>query len=373
MPKNLLEPLLLTPGPLTTSKSVKEAMLHDWGSRDTSFIDMTERVRLGVENIAGVKQNSGSHTCILIQGSGTFAAEAAITSLVPRDGKVLVLVNGAYGRRFCKICKYHNRAFVPYETEESAPPSLTKLASLLETDPKITDVVVVHCETTSGILNPILEISELVAGAGRRLIIDAMSSFGALPLDVEDTRSSAIIASSNKCLEGVPGIGFVIVESATLIASKNNANSLSLDLYDQWRSFEKNGQWRFTPPTHVLAALDQAISEHAAEGGVSVRGARYNKNCQILIEGMERLGFRRYLSDNLQAPIIVTFYIPEHKSFDFDQFYNALKDRGFTIYPGKLTKINSFRMGCIGHLNEGDMTAAVRAVSDVMVEMKINF
>ena len=234
-------------------------------------------------------------------------------------------------------------------------------------------MVVVHCETTSGILNPIMEISEVVARAGCRLIIDAMSSFGALPLDVKETRSSVIIASSNKCLEGVPGIGFVIVEREILAISKDNANCLSLDLYDQWTCFEYNGQWRFTPPTHVLAALDQAITEHTAEGGVSGRGARYKKNCQILIEGMERLGFRRYLPDHLQAPIIVTFYIPEHESFNFDQFYNALKDRGFTIYPGKLTKINSFRIGCIGHLNEGDMTAAVRAVSDVMVEMKINF
>ena len=371
MTKKNLEPLLLTPGPLTTSKSVKEAMLHDWGSRDISFIEMTERVRNGIEKIAGVEGNIDNRTCVLLQGSGTFAMEAAITSLVPRDGKVLAIVNGAYGHRICKICAYHNRTFTSYETEENMPPSLVDLASLLEKDTDISDVAVVHCETTSGILNPISEISKVVTTLGRRLIIDAMSSFGAIPLDVIDPCNCTIGGSSDKCLEGVPGIGFVIVGSPVLVASEGNANSLSLDLYDQWKGFVENGQWRFTPPTHVLAALDQAISEHEAEGGVSGRGARYRKNCQSLIEGMESLGFKRYLPDNLQAPIIVTFSEPEHGAFKFENFYELLKDRGFAIYPGKLTKVDSFRMGCIGDLDNDDMIAAVSAVRDVIVEMGI--
>ena len=364
------DPLLLTPGPLTTSKSVKKAMVRDWGSRDLEFIEMTERVRLGVEEIAGVA--NGSHVCVLLQGSGTFAVEAAITSLIPRDGRVLVLVNGAYGHRINRVCEYHGREYVSLETDEDVPTNVAELAGVLASNDDITHVIAVHCETTSGILNPIEEIAGVAQDHECHLIIDAMSSFGALPLSAQDVPCLAIIASSNKCLEGVPGIGFVVAEKEALQKAKGNANSLALDIHAQWAGFESNGQWRFTPPTHVLAALDQAISEHKQEGGVGARGRRYAGNCQILIEGMRRLGFQTYLSDNLQAPIIVTFHYPPHTNFEFDEFYGRLKDKGFAIYPGKLTKADSFRIGCIGHLFEGDMKAVVEAVGDVLAEMEIN-
>ena len=363
--------LLLTPGPLTTSQTVKEAMLKDWGARDPSFVEMTARVRRVIEKIGGVEGDVGSHTCVLIQGSGTFAIEAAITSLVPRDGKVLVIVNGAYGKRISKICNYHNRKFTSYEMAENIVPSSKDLTSILDADTEITDVIAVHCETTSGILNPIMEIADVVAKAERRLIIDAMSTFGAVKLDVKNIPCSAMVFSSNKCLEGVPGLGIVLVEKNILEGSKNVSNCLSLDLYDQWINLENSGQWRFTPPTHVLAALDQALLEHEEEGGVSERNARYQKNCQVLVQKMRSLGFKTFLPDKLQAPIIVTFYSPNHERFSFDLFYQLLKSRGFVIYPGKLTEVDSFRIGCIGRLKENDIIATVNSVQKVIDEMGV--
>ena len=365
--------LLLTPGPLTTSVLVKEAMLKDWGSRDSDFIDMTARVRRKVEKIAGVEGEVDSHTCIPLQGSGTFAVEAAITSLVPRDGKILVIVNGAYGKRICKICNYNDRTYSVYETEENIPPSPQDLLSILRSDSQITDVVVVHCETTSGILNPIEEIAAVVAGSGCRLLIDAMSTFGAIKLDVKDTICSAIIASSGKCLEGVPGIGLIIAENGNLKSSRNRSNSLSLDLYDQWKSLKNTSQWRFTPPTHAIAALDQALLEHEAEGGVAGRNKRYQINQKYLVENMRGLGFRTYLPDDRQAPIIVTFEAPNHERYSFGVFYELLKARGLIIYPGKLTEIDTFRIGCIGHLKKKDMILVVKSVQEVINEMGIKF
>ena len=247
------DPLLLTPGPLTTSESVKKVMVQDWGSRDPEFIAMTARVRIGVEDIAGVAD--GSHVCVLLQGSGTFAVEAAITSLIPRDGRVLVLVNGAYGHRIRRVCDYHGRKYFSMETDENVPPDVAELAAFLASNADITHVIAVHCETTSGILNPIAEIAKVVQNHECHLIIDAMSSFGALTLSVQDVPCLAIVASSNKCLEGAPGIGFVVAEREALQKAKGNANSLALDIHAQWVGFESNGQWRFPPPTQVLAAL----------------------------------------------------------------------------------------------------------------------
>jgi 2-aminoethylphosphonate-pyruvate transaminase len=251
------------------------------------------------------------------------------------------------------------------------PPTAEAVRAALTDDPAVTHVAAVHCETTSGILNPIEEIAGAVAAAGRRLLIDAMSSFGALPLDVGAVPCDAIIASANKCLEGAPGVGFAVIETETLAASAGNALSLSLDLHDQWRGLEANGQWRFTPPTHVLAALDQALAEHAAEGGVAGRGRRYRNNCDVLVAGMRALGFETFLSDDLQAPIIVTFRTPADPKFDFTKFYDGLAARGCVIYPGKLTDADSFRIGCIGALDDGDMKRVIAAVKDVLAELGV--
>ena len=276
--------ILLTPGPLTTSDTVRQAMLRDWGSRDGAFIDMTARV---CRRLAALIGGAGSHVCVPVQGSGTFAVEATLGTLVPRYGsRLLILINGAYGRRMTLICNRMERLYSVYETAEDMPPEPAKLATLLADDPSITHVAVVHCETTSGILNPIAEIADVVAAAGRRLIIDAMSTFGALPIDLATLKADAVIASANKCLEGVPGIGYAVIDKDALAASEGNAPSLSLDLHDQYAYMARTGQWRFTPPTHVLAALDRALDELDAEGGVAERGARYTRNCRVLVDGL---------------------------------------------------------------------------------------
>jgi 2-aminoethylphosphonate-pyruvate transaminase len=362
------DPWLLTPGPLTTSLSIKQAMLHDWGSRDAAFIDMTARVRNRLIELLGADDD---YVCVPLQGSGTFVVEAAISTMLPRDGKLLVLINGAYGHRMVKICDYLGRASVTLETAEDVPSDVAALDALLQSDPSITHVAAVHCETTSGILNPISEIAACVKKHDRSLLIDSMSAFGALPLDAATVPFDAVVASSNKCIEGVPGIGFAVFRKSALGQCKGNCHSLSLDLYDQWQVLEGNGQWRFTPPTHVLAAFDQALREHEEEGGVDGRGGRYSKNCRALIDGMKKMGFAPLLSDNLQAPIIVTFHMPADPAFDFEDFYRRVGEKGFLLYPGKLTVAPTFRIGCIGRLGLEQINAALDAIQDVIKTMGV--
>jgi 2-aminoethylphosphonate-pyruvate transaminase len=362
------DPYLLTPGPLTTSSTVKTAMLHDWGSRDGTFIAMNREMRQRLTCLASAED---SHVCVPVQGSGTFAVEATIGTLLPRNGKLLVLVNGAYGQRMVRITQIMGRGVSKLEWAETQPVDPVALDAALSADAAVTDVAVVHCETTSGVLNPVGEVAAVVARHRRRLIIDAMSAFGALSIDARETPFAALVASSNKCLQGVPGLGFALIRRDVLEGAKGNAHSLSLDLYEQWRGFEANSQWRFTPPTHVVAAFLQALAEHADEGGVEARGARYRRNCRILIDGMSALGFRTLLPPALQAPIIVTFLMPADPAFIFSQFYDRLRARGFTIYPGKLTAAPSFRIGCIGDLGTAEMEAALAAIRAVLNEMGV--
>jgi 2-aminoethylphosphonate-pyruvate transaminase len=362
------DPWLLTPGPLTTSRTVKEAMLRDWGSRDAEFIKLNARVRERLVELAG---GQGTHVCVPLQGSGTFIVEAMLGTLVPPSGKVAILVNGAYGKRMVRICEYLRRACLALETAEDTPVSAATLDASLEADPAITHVVVVHCETTSGVLNPVEEIAAVTARHHRRLLVDAMSAFGALPLDAARVPYDALVASSNKCLEGVPGVGFAIIRQTALEEARGNAHALSFDLHDQWIAMEKTGQWRFTPPTHVLAALDQALAEHAAEGGTAGRGARYAKNCRILVDGLRALGFETLLPDALQAPIIVTVRMPADPKFNFETLYDRLSRRGYVIYPGKLTVADSFRIGCIGRLGEAEMRGALENIKQILGEMGV--
>jgi 2-aminoethylphosphonate-pyruvate transaminase len=363
------EQLLLTPGPLTTSAATRQAMQRDWGSRDPAFIELTRRIRTRIADIAG---GADTHSCVLLQGSGTYGLEAAMATFVPPGGHVLVLANGAYCHRIASICEILGRKVEIYETGEDTPPDPAEVAQRLAADDTIGHVVMVHCETTSGILNPLAEVARVVAAADRSLMVDAMSSFGAIPIDVNETPVDVVISSSNKCLEGVPGLAFAIASNDVLAASAGNAPSMVLDLYAQAAGFDKSGEWRFTPPTHVVAALDSALDQLEEEGGVAARNARYRENCAILVDGMGALGFQTYLSHNLQAPIIVTFHTPQDAAFDFQAFYAGLQDRGFTIYPGKLTKADSFRIGCIGQVFPEDMRAAVAAVGEIIADMGVS-
>ena len=357
------DPYLLTPGPLTTSLSVKQAMLHDYGSRDAAFIELNARI---LERLVAIVNGGDRYVTVPLQGSGTFVVEAMIGNFVPADGELLILINGAYGQRIAKICDYYGRNYRVQESAEDVPVDTAQLDATLDANADISHVVVVHCETTSGILNPVREVSEIVARHGRSLLIDSMSAFGALPLDANEVAFDAVVASSNKCLEGAPGMGFCVARRAALEKTEGNSPSLVLDLYDQWRAMQKNRQWRFTPPTHVLLAFDQALNEYEAEGGVSGRGGRYRANCDVLVSGMREMGFKTLLPDELQAPIIITFRMPTNPEFDFNAFYDGLKDQGYVIYPGKLTVADSFRMGCIGRLDQQHMQGALAAVRSML-------
>ena len=362
------DPWLLTPGPLTTSSAVKRAMLHDLGSRDQAFITLTQRVRTGLLRIAN---GSAAHTCIPVQGSGTYAVEAMLGTLLPRDGRLLNLVNGAYGRRVSRICGLLGRQYMELSVAEDQPVDPAQMDRALAADARITHVHLVYCETTSGILNPLPEIATVVARHKRALLVDAMSAFGALPVDVGLPGIQAVAASSNKCLEGVAGLGFCVATTEALRAAVGNAHSLSLDLHDQWQALERNGQWRFTPPVQCLLALDQALNELEQEGGPSARLRRYGDNCAVLVAGMRALGFVPFLPADVQAPIIVTFLMPLDPAFRFELFYDGLHRRGFVIYPGKLTGRDTFRIGCIGRINESVMHGLLQAVREVLSEMGV--
>jgi len=361
-------PILLTPGPLTTSARTRQAMMMDWGSWDASFNQLTASV---CEQLLTIINGAASHHCVPLQGSGTFAVEAAIGTLVPRDGKVLVLINGAYGQRLAKICKVLGRAFSTFETAEDEPTTAADVDRLLGEDPSISHVALIHCETSTGILNPLPEIAQVVAGHGKRLIIDAMSSFGALPIDAAKVPFDALIAASGKCLEGVPGMGFVFANKAALAQAEGNCHSLAMDLHDQYQYMAKTGQWRFTPPTHVVAALHEALLQYNEEGGLAARHARYADNCQALLDGMAAIGLRSFLPAAIQAPIIVTFHAPQDPRYQFKEFYERVKAKGFILYPGKLTQVETFRVGCIGCVDRSGMQAAVDAVAQVLREMEV--
>jgi 2-aminoethylphosphonate-pyruvate transaminase len=362
------DPWLLTPGPLTTSLTVKQAMLHDWGSRDERFIALNARMR---QRLVALISGQGQFTTVPMQGSGTFAIEAMIGAFVGKQDKLLILVNGAYGKRMARICDYLKRDHAILEWPEDRPVEPAKVAEYLAKDKSITHVAIVHCETTSGVLNPLAEVAAMVANSGRRLLVDAMSAFGAIEIDSRAVPFDALAASSNKCLEGVPGLGFVLARESALTKTQGNAPSLSLDLFDQWQNLEKTRQYRFTPPIHCIAAFDQALTEHEEEGGIAGRGARYRNNCRILVEGMRMLGFATLLPDEIQAPIIVTFHMPADPKFRFQEFYDQLRQRNFVIYPGKLTVADSFRVGCIGRLSEREMRAFIAAVKSVMDELGV--
>ena len=360
--------LLFTPGPLTTSLSVKEAMLHDAGSWHADFNEVVRGVRERLLALASVSQEAG-YECVLMQGSGSFGVEAVVTSAVPRDGRLLVLSNGAYGERIVQMAEVagiDTRA-LRYAEDTAVDPEDVRRA--LAEDAAISHVAVVHCETTTGLLNPIEAVGAAVREHGRSFIVDAMSSFGAYAIDLPGWGIDYLISSANKCIEGVPGFSFVIARRDALLASEGNARSLSLDLAGQWRGFEKNGQFRFTPPTHAVLAFAQALDELDAEGGVAARGARYRANHAVLVEGMHALAFRPFLAPEVQSYIITAFHEPDHPRFDFQELYRRLSDRGMIIYPGKLTQQPTFRIGTIGRIFEADVRQLLAALRDVMTEM----
>ncbi|WP_165233992.1 2-aminoethylphosphonate--pyruvate transaminase [Aquisphaera insulae] len=359
--------LLFTPGPLTTSQAVKQAMLRDAGSWDAEFNEVVRGIRRSLLALAGLTPDDG-YDAVLMQGSGTFGVESVIASVVPRDGKLLVLSNGAYGERILRIAEcldLDRRAHWPGET---ATPNALVVDAVLHEIPEITHVALVHCETTTGILNPIEPIAAVVRKHGKSLILDAMSSFGAVPIDLKATGIDYLISSANKCIEGVPGFSVILARRAALEATGGRPRSHSLDLLGQLRHLESSGQFRFTPPTHAILAFERALKELDDEGGPAARGRRYLANHRALVAGMTRLGFVPLLTPDIQSYIITAFHYPNDPAFRFAEFYRGLSARGMIIYPGKLTQVDTFRIGNIGRLFEADMTQLVHAVEDTLRE-----
>jgi len=369
-PPTVRDKLLFTPGPLTTSLSVKQAMLHDAGSWHFEFNAIVANVRERLLALAGLSRGSGWET-ILLQGSGTFGVESVFATCVPPDGKVGVLANGAYGERMLLMLQRHKTNHIAIRSPENVPNDPGALDKILAEDKTITHVAVVHCETTTGILNPIVDIGKIVKRHGRIYIVDAMSSFGAIPIDLNDAAIDFLISSANKCIEGVPGFSFVICRRDALMACEGFARTLSLDLVDQIKGFERNGQFRYTPPTHSILAFQQAMNELDEEGGVPGRGARYQRNHQVLVDGMKKLGFRVYLDPKFQSCIITAFHFPNDPKFDFGEFYRLLSDKGFIIYPGKISQADTFRIGSVGRIFEADMRALLAAIRETLDEMGI--
>ena len=361
--------LLFTPGPLTTSNTVKEAMLRDLGSLDRDFLASARNIRTRLLELGRYPRDT--YECILMQGSGTFVVESVISSAVPEDGKLLVLVNGAYGRRMAQIARVHGIALDVLEVAENKKFTADLVRAHIASVANLTHVAVVHCETTSGMLNQVEEIGHVVHDSGASYIVDAMSSFGAVPIDMAGAHIDFLISSANKCIEGVPGFGFVLANRRALESAKGRARTLSLDLYDQWAGMEADGHFRFTPPIHTILAFEQALNELDEEGGVPARGERYRQNHIALCRGMKALGFEIYLAEEDQSFIITSFYYPSNPAFRFDEFYERLWHLGFAIYPGKLSRDSCFRIGTIGRITPAEIEALLNTIPRVLQEMGV--
>ena len=355
--------ILLTPGPLTTSQTVKEAMLTDWCTWDEAYnLHIVEEIRKSLVSLA--TQHTGDYTSILLQGSGTYCVEAVIGSVIKPGDKLLILSNGAYGDRMGNIAEYHGISYDMLAFDETEQVSVSYVDDYLSHNAEITHVAVVHCETTTGVFNPLKEIAHLVKMHGKKLIVDAMSSFGGVPLDVHELGIDFLISSANKCIQGVPGFGFIIARRSELLHCKGVSKSLSLNIYDQWEAMEKgHGKWRFTSPTHVVRAFKQAMGELAEEGGVEARHNRYCENHRVLVDGMRSLGFQTLLPDEIQSPVITSFLYP-YADFNFKTFYTQLKERGFVIYPGKISQADTFRIGNIGDVHPEDFRQLIEIIRE---------
>ncbi len=344
---------LLTPGPLTTSETVRSEMMVDHCTWDNDYKKITQEIRQELLNIAHV--SSDKYTAVLMQGSGSFGVESVLISNLSDNDKILIISNGAYGERIVKTVKQAKKNYTVYECHYNEQPKAEKVAEILAEDNAITHVVIVHCETTSGILNDIESIGKVVKNAGLIYFVDAMSSFGGVDINVKDLEIDFLVSSSNKCIQGVPGFSFIICKKDALMKCKGKSTSLSLDLYAQWEEMDKEGKWRFTSPTHVVLAFRQALEELKLEGGVSAREERYRENNRVLIDRMTDMGIETYVDREHQSPIITTFLNPENTDFSFGEMYEFVKERGYAIYPGKVTNADTFRIGNIGEIYPEDM------------------
>ena len=356
--------LLLTPGPLTTSETVKEAMDFDYCTWDDDYKKITQSFRHSLLDLAQVTDDQ--YTAVPIQGSGTYGVESVISSTISDDDKLLIAINGAYGKRISEMADIYGIDHVDLVVDEREPITLELVKEYLQEYPDITHFAMIHCETTNGILNPIEDIIPYVKKQGITTIVDAMSSFGGIPVNVKEEKIDYLISSSNKCIQGVPGFSFVIANKEALESTKGIARTLSLDLYGQYAEMERNnGKWRFTSPTHVVHAFYEALKELNEEGGVVARHQRYLNNQKHLATGMEELGFKVLIDQKYQSPIITSFIYPTAE-FDFHEFYQELKDNGFVIYPGKISQVPTFRIGNIGEVYDDDISKLLEIIKEII-------
>ncbi|MFQ1977992.1 2-aminoethylphosphonate--pyruvate transaminase [Aeromonas veronii] len=342
--------LLLTPGPLSTTATVRAAMLQDSCTWDADYNQgVVEPIRRELVRLATGPEYQSDYSAVLLQGSGSYVVESVLGSAIGVDECLLIINNGAYGARMGEMARCLGLRHHELDCGETTRPELAAIEAMLARHPEITHLAMVHCETTTGMLNPLDEVAELCQRRGIRLIVDAMSSFGGIPIDMGRLGIEFLISSANKCIQGVPGFGFVIARRAALTACAGRARSLSLDLHAQWQTMEQQGgKWRFTSPTHTVLAFAQALRELDEEGGIEARHQRYSENQRTLVAGMAALGFAPLLPEQWQSPIITAFYSPAHPDYRFADFYQRLKAQGFVIYPGKVSQADCFRIGNIG-------------------------
>lgn len=361
--------ILFTPGPLMTSTTVKMAMMRDLGSRDYEFKVILQEIKSKLLDIANVKR--GEYEVVLMQGSDTFGLESVIGSTIPHNGKLLAIVNGAYGARIAEMAKILGVNTQVAAYRENTTPDPDHIDKLLRKDPSITNVSVVHCETSSGIMNPIREIGEVVKRHDKIYFVNGIISFGGVPINFQKCNIDYLVAGANKSLEGVPGFSIIFAKTDVLKKTKGYRRSLSLDLYAQWEELEENNEFRFTPPIHTMLALNQALKELEMEGGIEGRAARYKANCKVLIPGMRKMGFREYLFPNLRSYIITSYLDHDHPNYSFDKFYDLLNEKDQIVYPWKLSSWNGFRVGTIGRIYPSDMKILLNAIHESLLEMGV--
>ncbi|HHQ4472497.1 MULTISPECIES: 2-aminoethylphosphonate--pyruvate transaminase [Aeromonas] len=342
--------LLLTPGPLSTTATVRAAMLQDSCTWDADYNQgVVEPIRRELVRLATGPEYESDYSAVLLQGSGSYVVESVLGSAIGSDECLLIINNGAYGARMGEMARCLGLRHHELDCGETSRPEPAAIEAMLVCHPEITHLAMVHCETTTGMLNPLEEVAALCQRRGIRLIVDAMSSFGGIPIDMGCLGIEFLISSANKCIQGVPGFGFVIARRAALTGSAGRARSVSLDLHAQWQTMEQQGgKWRFTSPTHTVLAFAQALRELDEEGGIAARHRRYSENQRTLVDGMAALGFAPLLPEQWQSPIITAFYSPAHPDYRFADFYLRLKAQGFVIYPGKVSQADCFRIGNIG-------------------------
>lgn len=357
--------LLLTPGPLSTTATVRAAMLQDSCTWDADYnLGVVEPIRRELVRLATGPEYESDYSAVLLQGSGSYVVESVLGSAIGANECLLIINNGAYGARMGEMARCLGLRHHELDCGETTRPKPAAIDAMLARHPEITHLAMVHCETTTGMLNPLEEVAELCQRRGIRLIVDAMSSFGGIPIDMGRLGIEFLISSANKCIQGVPGFGFVIARRAALTACAGRARSVSLDLHAQWQTMEQQGgKWRFTSPTHTVLAFAQALRELDEEGGIAARHQRYSENQRTLVAGMAELGFAPLLPEEWQSPIITAFYSPAHPDYRFADFYQRLKGQGFVIYPGKVSQADCFRIGNIGDVTPARVRALLAAMA----------